>query len=152
MTPDEDLLVRCDSLLSLIRHREARGGLTEQTISDLDGLLPALRRRTDEATRRPQREVPDADIELVYVAADEWAKIWCADPAKRGKVLAATAHMRATGTSHRHQRDLLGQALGRVLTATGAMLEVPASGPELLMAAEDYVTFRTQSKDPDVDA
>lgn len=51
---DEDMLIQCDSLLSLIRHREARG-LTEQTIRDLDELLRPLRARTDEIiqTRRP---------------------------------------------------------------------------------------------------
>lgn len=47
---DRSLLIWCDSLLSLIRYRE-RKGLSEQTIRDLDGLLPALRYRTDELTR-----------------------------------------------------------------------------------------------------
>jgi hypothetical protein len=47
---DAELLVACDSLLSLIRHRESRG-LTVQTIADLDGLLPQLRARTSEITR-----------------------------------------------------------------------------------------------------
>jgi hypothetical protein len=42
---DGALLMACDSLLSLIRHREPR--LSEQTIRDLDALLPRLRRRTD---------------------------------------------------------------------------------------------------------
>lgn len=55
---DEELLIRCDSLLSLIRHREA-GGLTALTIHDLDELLPKLRARTDEITRaRPARPRP----------------------------------------------------------------------------------------------
>lgn len=47
---DDDLLIRCDSLLSLIRHRE-KGGLSEQTIRDLDELLRPLRARTDEIVR-----------------------------------------------------------------------------------------------------
>lgn len=51
--PDDDLLIQCDSLLSLIRHRESLG-LTEQTVRDLDELLRPLRMRTDEivAARR----------------------------------------------------------------------------------------------------
>jgi hypothetical protein len=43
---DDELLMACDSLLSLIRHRE-RTGLSEQTIRDLDALGPRLRTRTD---------------------------------------------------------------------------------------------------------
>lgn len=49
---DEDLLIQCDSLLSLIRHREP-SGLSEQTIRDLDDLLHPLRKRTDEIMRGP---------------------------------------------------------------------------------------------------
>jgi len=41
-----DLLIECDSLLSLILHRE-RMGLSEQTIRDLNALLARLRPRTD---------------------------------------------------------------------------------------------------------
>ena len=46
--PDQrdDLLIRADSLLSLIRHRES-SHLMEQTIRDLDALLGPLRRETD---------------------------------------------------------------------------------------------------------
>lgn len=44
---DDDLLVECDSLLSLIRYRES-SGLSEQTIRDIDKLLGPLRRQTDQ--------------------------------------------------------------------------------------------------------
>lgn len=47
---DDDLLIRCDSLLSLIRYREA-SGLSAQTIRDLDELLGPLRARTGEIVR-----------------------------------------------------------------------------------------------------
>jgi hypothetical protein len=60
---DGDLLIRCDSLLSLIRYRESTG-LSEQTKRDLADLLPPLRRRTDEiiAERRTaEREQVQAE-------------------------------------------------------------------------------------------
>jgi hypothetical protein len=47
---DAELLMQCDSLLSLIRYRES-AGLSEQTVRDLDALLPPLRARTDEINR-----------------------------------------------------------------------------------------------------
>lgn len=47
---DRELLIQCDSLLSLIRYRE-RAGLSEQTVKDIDALLPHLRRRTDDLIR-----------------------------------------------------------------------------------------------------
>lgn len=47
---DDDLLIRCDSLLSLIRYREM-SGLSEKTIHELDELLRPLRTRTDEIIR-----------------------------------------------------------------------------------------------------
>lgn len=43
---DEDLLIRSDSLLSLIRYREATS-LSDQTVRDLDALLGPLRQRTN---------------------------------------------------------------------------------------------------------
>lgn len=42
--------MHADSLLSLIRYREA-SGLSARTVEDLDALLPALRRRTDAIAR-----------------------------------------------------------------------------------------------------
>jgi hypothetical protein len=47
---DDDLLIQADSLLSLIRYREA-AGLSQQTIRDLDSFLGRLRRRTAETVR-----------------------------------------------------------------------------------------------------
>jgi hypothetical protein len=44
---DEDLLIECDALLSLVRYRES-SGLSEQTIRDIDSLLGPLRRQTDQ--------------------------------------------------------------------------------------------------------
>jgi hypothetical protein len=51
----DDLLIRCDSLLSLIRYRES-SGLSEQTVRDLDELLPKLRPVTDDIVRRERAE------------------------------------------------------------------------------------------------
>lgn len=45
-TADDELLLSADSLLSLIRHREATG-LSQQTIRDVDALLARLRPRTN---------------------------------------------------------------------------------------------------------
>lgn len=39
----------------------------------------------------------------------------------------------------RHERNLLGQALGDVLVAVGMIESVSLTGPELLVAAEDFV-------------
>jgi hypothetical protein len=47
---DEQLLIEADSILSLIRYRE-RGGLSQQTVRDVDDLLSKLRPRTDEIAR-----------------------------------------------------------------------------------------------------
>lgn len=58
MTEDENMLVRCDSLLSLIRYRESTM-LSDSTIRELDELLAKLRPRTNELTstfrERPER-------------------------------------------------------------------------------------------------
>lgn len=40
-----------------------------------------------------------------------------------------------------NQRDLLGQALGRILVASGAVIDQGLTGPELLLAAEDYSNY-----------
>lgn len=56
MSSDAELLIAADSLLSLIRYRESRG-LDEQTVRDLDELLPKLRRRTDELVREQRSAV-----------------------------------------------------------------------------------------------
>lgn len=45
-----DALVRADSLLSLVRYREG-GGLSEQTRTDIDALIPVLRRLTPGGAR-----------------------------------------------------------------------------------------------------
>lgn len=50
---DWDLLIQCDSLLSLIRHREY--SLSEQTIRDIDALLISLRQRSDHIIEQRQR-------------------------------------------------------------------------------------------------
>jgi hypothetical protein len=56
---DGNLLIECDSILSLIRYRE-KGGLSEQTLADLDhDLLSRLRARTDALIReRRTRPIP----------------------------------------------------------------------------------------------
>lgn len=54
MSSLEDLLIECDAWLSLIRHRELHG-LSEQTIRDLDDLLPRLRKATDNITAEKRR-------------------------------------------------------------------------------------------------
>jgi hypothetical protein len=41
--------------------------------------------------------------------------------------------------SLRHQRDLLGDALGRLLVKLGAASDVSMTGPELLLLAEDAI-------------
>lgn len=47
LTPDEEnLLIECDSLLSLIKHRESVGML-KQTKADIDQVLRKLRPRTE---------------------------------------------------------------------------------------------------------
>lgn len=52
---DEDLLIKADSLLSLIRYREA-SGLSTQTLQDIDALMRILRQRTDDiVTQRRKR-------------------------------------------------------------------------------------------------
>jgi hypothetical protein len=42
-----------------------------------------------------------------------------------------------------HERDLLAQALGRVLVATGVANDMPLTGPQLLLLADDYVEHVT---------
>lgn len=54
MSDLENLLIKCDSLLSLIRYRE-RHGLSEQTIRELDELLPRLRMATNEISVEKRR-------------------------------------------------------------------------------------------------
>jgi hypothetical protein len=41
----------------------------------------------------------------------------------------------------RHQRDLLGGTLGRVLVKLGMVNDVPLTGPQLLCAAEDWLAL-----------
>ena len=48
--------------------------------------------------------------------------------------------------SLRHQRDLLGDALGRLLVAIGmTRADAPLTGPELLLAAETYIDCQKRS-------
>ncbi len=49
-TEEEDMFIVLDSLLSLIRYRE-KSGLSEQSIKDLDLVLPRLRWMTDNIIR-----------------------------------------------------------------------------------------------------
>jgi hypothetical protein len=44
---------------------------------------------------------------------------------------------------YKHERDLLAQALGRVLVATGVANDQPLTGPQLLLLADDYVEHVT---------
>lgn len=39
----------------------------------------------------------------------------------------------------RHERDLLADCLGRILVASGVSEEVPLTGPQLLLLAEDFI-------------
>ena len=70
----ENLLIRCDSLLSLIRHRE-RFGLSEQTIRDLDELIPKLRRETDAIikTQRTAEGLTDHAVVQELIGPPDWA-------------------------------------------------------------------------------
>lgn len=43
----------------------------------------------------------------------------------------------------RHERDLLADALGRVLVASGATEDQPLTGPQLLLLADDYIAHLT---------
>src|ERR1044072_2922878 len=62
---DEELLVQCDSLLSLIRYREPRG-ISEQTARDIDKLLGMLRKRTDEIAQNTRETNSSEPADEMY--------------------------------------------------------------------------------------
>lgn len=45
----------------------------------------------------------------------------------------------AGAAQYRHERDLLADALGRVLEASGVTIEQPLTGPQLLLLADDLI-------------
>lgn len=51
-----------------------------------------------------------------------------------------------TVESLKHQLGLLGQALGNLLVAQGVIRNIPLTGPELLMIAEDYTEHLREEK------
>lgn len=70
MTEDEDLLLQCDSILSLILHRNP-SQISELNRQDIETLLPRLRKRTDEISKRnrpgTEEDVPAYDLSTATI-------------------------------------------------------------------------------------